>query len=337
MKKWKVNFLISGFEVESGTFKIGNIIFSKVDTTSLREITLLQKSADFAKFQFGITRFPKATVEIEEDDYKKAAMKGLFEIDRTLDTLVFSSFSKSKYLSVGYVENINNNSESYPIEYLESSVPTPLLSRHKTTMNSLYFYLSEDYIKHFEHLLTKDPKNFTESEEKLATALRWCRLGSLSRFHGQSTTPAFIFEWIALETLIRIDEDTRVKDRLKLTLDIMKHFPLEVISNYSRDLTKSGFRKLWWEKIDFMYENRKEIFHEGKLDIRVGFRNLFNTKEYKSDIGLIEAILSRILSFVSKGSRKYSTLKEIWDDAKIYVPTRDDNPVSNLGGWSEIF
>jgi hypothetical protein len=340
MQKWKITFLISGFKIDNNIYKVGNVEFTNNSKETHVEISLLEESANFCKFPFRLNLFPRAHIIVEDDDYKHAAMRALIEIDRTLDTFAFSYFSQCKYLPIGYVKNVDSE-EAHPIKYKESHVPMPLEPSFLSEMSSVNFSISYDYIKHFEHLLLKQPHEFTESNKKLATALRWCRLGSLSRYLSESSTVAFIFEWIALETLLTFDEnDTNVTIKLKRLPKLMKHFSEKIIFNYSKIIETnipSNNEQIWNDKIFKMYEDRKDIFHEGHMSISIDFLNLLGPKEYKGDIGILEAILSRVLPFIAKGSKNFSIIKGIWDNLNSYSPKDEDEPVTNLGGWSEAW
>ena len=83
---------------------------------SIGKIRQLNESAQVSRFPFRTDRFPQAVIVIKDDNRIHASQKALMEIDRTLDTLVFTWFSQCKYLPVGYVRNVETN-EVYPIQY----------------------------------------------------------------------------------------------------------------------------------------------------------------------------------------------------------------------------
>lgn len=339
-KSWVVTFLVTGFRCDNYNrldgmrrrFMVGNVDFSDGELESLNEKDVLSKSSDFAKFPFKLDDFPRAKVTVTALNHFDAAMKGLFEINRTLDTLVFTPFGRSKCMNVGFVNDPNG--DLIPIKYRGSEVQFPIINYGLTAMmDSVGYNLYIDYTRHFEHLLFKSPKDFTESEDRLVTSLRWCRLAALSTTTFDWLGVTFLFEWFALENLVKVDPRGETSAAFRRIPKIMKHFPLDIITNYAPELytnLQANIGDLWWEKIQTLYEHGTRTTHEALLEVDIDRLNLFETDKNIDDTDVLEAIIGRLLPFIGEASRTKPTMKEVWELADSYTPDIDDSPPTNL-------
>jgi len=335
--KWSVTYLITGFKYnphykEKCVFS--NVEFYNSDEETRREKITLLYSADRVKFNHtNIDNFIRARVSVEADDDTKACMLALCEIDRCLDTLVFTPFCNSNIINVGYIKQ--NSNRLYPVIYF-TSPKTSLIDEHlKSPITELEYRLSLKYWKNFKHLLEKVPRLYSESELHLARALKLCRWASLSISQFHSFSVQFILQWMALENLIKEHPDERITDALKKIPKIMKNFDTQIISNYKRqifDKLPTDIEDIWQKKIDDLYEHRKNLIHEGAINIGIDFLDYFDTKKNDVDKGTLDAIIGRVLPFVGKMSQSKNTISEIWSSADQYKPTIDDCPLTNLGG-----
>lgn len=263
-----------------------------------------------------------------------AARRGLFEIDRTLDVLAFSDFGRCRYLPVGFVVSPQS---AQGIAFTETYPPLPLLpSFTPRVMKELDLMLARGFVRHSEHILAVDEANYTEAMRALATALRWCRLGSLARGFSESVTVAFVMEWMALESLLLTSPKERVTDALRRLPTLMRHWPLSVSSDYMpglRSADPESERPKWRTVIDDLYRERKEMFHGREFHVPANPDAPQSWERGAKTFSYLEAILGRCVAFVGKRSRTYATVADVWSGVDSYIAERDDTPPSNLGGW----
>ena len=198
---------------------------------------------------------------------------------------------------------------------------------------------AEAFLAHTVHLLEKDSSAHTEAERLLAAGLRWCRLGSLARAFSESMTVAFVLEWLALETMLVTDPEERITDALGRIPKLMRHWPTTVEMNYMPNLRAkdtSISEHEWSETVQQMYQERKDIFHGREFENPIDPGWTPSCEAAKS-LPVLEAILGRCVSFLGRATRSKVTLGEAWSGLNGYVPTNEDAPPTNLGGWSRVW
>ena len=332
-----VTFLVTGFTV-TGSYRRGQVTFREPVQPSAPEFSALQESSRHCRCPFPVHVFPLASIELPEGDSSSNQQKALHEIDRVLDTFVFTDFGSAKYLPIGCV----TTSTVRAIRAKETFVPM-LMSRGLAppVMPSYKTQEAEAFLAHTVHLLEKDSSAHTEAERLLAAGLRWCRLGSLARAFSESITVAFVLEWLALETMLVTVPGERITDALNNRIPkLMRHWPTTVKMNYMPNVRAedtSISEHEWGETVKQMYEERKEIFHGREFDNPTDPRSWTPSCEAAESLPVLEAILGRCVSFLGRATRSSVTLGEAWSGLDGYVPTNEDAPPINLGGWSRTW
>ena len=330
-----VTFLVTGFTV-TGSYRRGQVTFREPVKPSAPEFSALQESSRHCRCPFPVHVFPLASIELPEGDSSSNQQKALHEIDRVLDTFVFTHFGSAKYLPIGCV----TTSTVRAIRAEETFVP--MLMRRKLAppvMPSYKTQEAEAFLAHTVHLLEKDSSAHTEAERLLAAGLRWCRLGSLARAFSESMTVAFVLEWLALETMLVTDPEERITDALGRIPKLMRHWPTTVEMNYMPNLRAkdtSISEHEWSETVQQMYQERKDIFHGREFENPIDPGWTPSCEAAKS-LPVLEAILGRCVSFLGRATRSKVTLGEAWSGLNGYVPTNEDAPPTNLGGWSRVW
>jgi hypothetical protein len=126
MRLWEVTFLVTGFQVR-GHHRIGKVRFSEPAVSGTPEARLLQNSADESRCIFDPIYFARASSTQSGEQPYEAARNALFELDRTLDTLVFTDFGCSKYLPVGYAVPVDAAGAGCSLAFTETFPPSPIL------------------------------------------------------------------------------------------------------------------------------------------------------------------------------------------------------------------
>ena len=331
-----VTFLVTGFTV-TGSYRRGQVTFREPVQPSDPEFSALQESSRHCRCPFPVHVFPRASVEMPGDGVHSHQEKALHEIDRVLDTLVFTDFGCAKYLPIGCV----STSTVRATKARETFVPMPIRSvLTPPVMPSYKTREAEAFLAHTEHLLDKDSSAYTEAERLLAAGLRWCRLGSLARAFSESVTIAFVLEWLALETMLVIDPKERITDALKRIPKLMRHWPTTVGLNYMPNLRAkdtSISEHEWGETVQQMYEERRDIFHGREFDNPLDPGWTPSWEHGATSFPVLEAILGRCISFLGRATRSTLTLGEAWSGLDGYVPANEDAPPTNLGGWSRTW
>jgi hypothetical protein len=336
MVDWSITFLITGFGVATNEQR-GRVVFSPPAQSGSTEASTLRESAKFSGFPFPPERFARATVVQQAEDHRTAAKACLFEIDRTLDTLVFTAFGRAKYLPVGYA----SGQAIVPLAFSETHAPMPIASElRQPTMPSPDSWVATAFLKHTEHLLTKPPTLFSESELALAAGLRWMRLGSLARTFSESVTVAFVMEWLALEAMLLTRPEERLTDALQRIPLLMRHWPTAISMNYTPSLRAEDLVANvveWKAVVEHMGNERKEMFHGREFHVSADPAAPPSWERGAKSFSSLEAVLGRCVAFLGKMSRERPTLRGVWGAAGDYVPSDDDCPPTNLGGWTKVW
>jgi hypothetical protein len=332
---WAVTFLITGFTVPK-PHRLGLIEFSPPVPRSSPTLPALIESARLARFPLRVDVFPCATIVMPDDDRRTAIRWALFELDRTLDTLTFTDFGCSKYLPVGVVVDLANPSVALPLDYSETYIPGPIVTRIALPpLEGYRLDAASCFHAHSAHLLNRRNQPLSESEDALAGALRWCRLGALARTFSESSTVAFVLEWTALETLVLGHGSERVNDALERIPKLMRHWPTDVDSNYMPTLRADDPQRAEaeWHRLVFdeLYPHRKDVFHGREFHVP---NDPNGPALSHRALGLLEAILGRVVAFVGKRSRTEQTIQLAWKGVGVYATVDDDCPPRNLGGWT---
>jgi hypothetical protein len=316
---------------------VGHVRFWEPALPGTSDADVLRRSAADTDFVFDVTRFPRATAVHDADREVDAARHALFEIDRTLDTLAFTDLGRSRYLPVGYAIADPPGAAARPLAFRETYPAVPLPpSITPRVMNEFNLRVLEGFMRHTRHLLSAAPTGHSSASRALATALRWCRLGSLARGFSESVTVAFVMEWMALETLLLIHPRERIKDALPRVVNLMKNWPPGVASDYTPGLRSENPEKAraqWEQIVQELYRERKEIFHGREFHVYVDPTAKPSWEHGATMFGCLEAILGRCVAFVGRRSQVHDTLADIWGGSEEFVPDRDDTPPTNLGGW----
>ena len=354
-----VTFLVTGFTV-TGSYRRGQVTFREPVQPSAPEFSALDESSRHCRCPFPVHVFPRASVELPEGDSSSNQQKALHEIDRVLDTFVFTDFGSAKYLPIGCV----TTSAVRAIRAKETFVPM-LMSRglKPPVMPSYRTQEAEAFLAHTVHLIEKDSSAHTEAEQDSGSRglpRTYCaphRKGqfgshgsrkasssgatlvptrSLARAFSESMTVAFVLEWLALETMLVTDPEERITDALRRIPKLMRYWPATVAFNYmpnERAKDASISEHEWVETVEEMYQDRKEIFHGREFDNPID-PSWTPSCEAATSLPVLEAILGRCVSFLGRATRSRMTLGEAWSDLDGYVPTNTDAPPTNLGGWT---
>ena len=144
-----------------------------------------------------------------------------------------------------------------------------------------------------------------------------------------------MLEWLALETMLVTVPEERIKDALRRIPKLMRYWPTTVAFNYmpnKRAKDASISEHEWVETVEEIYQDRREIFHGREFDNPIDPSWTPSCEAAKS-LPVLEAILGRCVSFLGRATRSRMTLGEAWSDLDGYVPTNNDAPPTNLGGW----
>ena len=242
----------------------------------------------------------------ENKTLKGAILDSELLFEGIIDLLKLQPIAEIKYCNgAGYWVNMDIG-ETVPIQKPRKIEYFPPMHSYQLSLGPYSPMFGEQYIS---------SKRDEEATKAFIRSIHWFNDGaSQNRVYLQ-----FLYKWIAIETITKINENDFFIPKLCLALG----FPF---SNHSQINSKSkieqfmaidkyrNYRKIIWDNFDECRIIRNEIVHSGLKEINLLGKNI-ELKLY-----LINSAYSWMLSNIEKiiftGK---NTLKEIWDEMCVYV------------------